>query len=48
MNLEIVLLILASFNILAIALSIVKKKALISFLLSALEILIVGGLIYIK
>lgn len=42
---EIILLILSSFNLLIIAMAIVRKKSLLAFLLSILEILIVGGLI---
>jgi len=47
MILQIILLILASFNILAIAIALYKRKRLISFLLSLLEIIFVGVILYI-
>ena len=44
---KIILLVLASFNLLAISMAVVKRKSAIAFLLSILEILFVGGAILI-
>ncbi|MBU1136232.1 MAG: hypothetical protein ABIG37_02035 [Nanoarchaeota archaeon] len=44
---KIILLVLASFNLLAIAIAIVKRKSSLALMLSIIEILIVGGLILI-